>query len=65
MNNDTTATTGSDYETILHLIEGRELDRAQERKLTGLVNDIKELWLLAKMASANSDGGESEPPQNN
>lgn len=62
MNNDTTATPGSDYETIMHLIEGRKLDKTQERKITGLVNDIKELWLLAKMASANRDG-ESKPRQ--
>ncbi len=60
MNNDTTATPESDYETIMHLIEGRELDKTQDRKITGVVNNIKELWLLAKMAAANRDG-ESKP----
>ncbi len=64
MNNDTTATPGSDYETILNLIEGRELDKTQDHKITGLVNNIKELWLLAKMASSNRDG-ESKPRQSN
>lgn len=54
MNNDTSATLCNDYETIMHLIEGRELDKSQERKLTRLVNDVKELWLLAKMAAANN-----------
>lgn len=53
MNNDT-FTSNNDYETLTHLIEGRELDPIQERQLTGLVTDIKELWLIAKMASVNS-----------
>lgn len=56
MDNDISATFSNDYETIMQLIEGRELDKVQERKLTGLVNDIKELWLLAKMASGNNNG---------
>lgn len=46
----------NEYETIMRLIEGHEIDEARERELTERVSDIKELWLLAKMASRNNNG---------
>lgn len=41
-------------EAILKLIDGDSHDSSQAAdEVSGLVNDIKGLWLLAKMASAS------------